>query len=141
MSWFWIWWPFILNPWFSNDFDEKTKMKFTQFWKMLQNLWWFRPFGLKLCKSIDLDELVLNMMSVSSESLIFDRYRWKNRIQNYTISKHASKLRLVSSVWAQTLPIYRSRWAGFEYDDRLFWILDFRMISMEKQKPKLLDFR
>ena len=49
--------------------------------KMLLNFDWFGPFELKLCQSIHLDELVLNMMPVSSESLIVDRFRKKNKNQ------------------------------------------------------------
>ena len=39
---------------------------------------WLRPFGLKTRVLIDLDEENSNLMSVCSESLIFDRFRFRN---------------------------------------------------------------
>ena len=39
---------------------------------------WLGSFGLKLCQSVDLDEENLDLMSVCSESLIFDRFRFRN---------------------------------------------------------------
>ena len=40
---------------------------------------WLRPFGLNTRVLIDLDEENLNLMSVCSESFIFDRFRARNR--------------------------------------------------------------
>ena len=54
---------------------EKQKSKLSDFRKMIKNLCWFHPFDLKTCLPIDLDELILTVMSVSSESLIFDDFR------------------------------------------------------------------
>ena len=39
---------------------------------------WLRPFGLKTCIPIDLDEENSNLISVCSESLIFDSFRARN---------------------------------------------------------------
>ena len=40
---------------------------------------WLHPFGLKTRVLIDLDEENSNLMSVCSESFIFDRFRARNR--------------------------------------------------------------
>ena len=48
-------------------------------WTSLENLCWLCSFGLKLCPSVDLDEENSDLMSVSSESLNFGRFRWKIR--------------------------------------------------------------
>ena len=44
---------------------------------------WLRPFGLKTRVHIDLDEENSNLMSVFSESLIFDRFRFRNWTSKY----------------------------------------------------------
>ena len=54
---------------------EKQKSKLPDFRKMTKNLCWFHQFDLKTCLPVDLDELILTVMSVSSESLIFDDFR------------------------------------------------------------------
>ena len=46
--------------------------------KTNENMGWLRPFGLKTRVLIDLDEENSNLMSVCSESLIFDRFRARN---------------------------------------------------------------
>ena len=67
----------------SIDFEQKTdiekqKCYIPKFWTTVENMGWLRPLGLKLCQHIDLDEENLNLMSVCSESLIFDRFRFRN---------------------------------------------------------------
>ena len=84
-----IFWPVCRSRWAGFDCDvsffwfldfgsismEKQKSKLPDFRKMSKNLCWFHPFDLKTCLPIDLDELILTVMSVSSESLIFDNFR------------------------------------------------------------------
>ena len=45
---------------------------------IIEKLGRFCPFGLKICQPVYLDEENLNMMSVSSESLIFDGFGGNN---------------------------------------------------------------